>query len=164
MGLSLSRSKYRAWSRLIIVFTICGLARGAAFGSVALQPQVENTNQEKQEPKPVATSEKKAAEQPVAADSESQAADSTSVEKQDPGANDSGDIKTTHSRMNSSKKAEFTPTASSWKPWGVTTQQTAAEPGRPPSFSLYFMSEYRRDEIKYTGKPSLTLQFPSQIG
>jgi hypothetical protein len=163
MRLTLSRSKDRAWSRLIIVLSICSLAGGAAFGSVALQSQVENRNQEKQEPKPVATSEKKAAEQPVAADSESQAADAASVEKQDPSANDSGDIKTALSRINSSKKAEFTPTASSWKPWGVTSQQTATEPGRPPSFSLYLMSEYRRDEIKYTGKPSLTLQFPSPV-
>ncbi len=42
-----------------------------------------------------------------------------------------------------------------------------AQPGtglqRPPSFSLYFMSEYRRDEIKYTGKPTLALQFPSPV-
>jgi hypothetical protein len=145
------------------VFTICAVLNVAAFASPAFLQQAEKPNQEKQEPKPVVTSEKKAAEKTVGADSQPQPAQSASVEKPDSGANDSGDIKTTLSTINSSRKAEFTPTISSWKPWGVTSQQTATEPGRPPSFSLYFMSEYRRDEISYTGKPSLTLQFPFSV-
>lgn len=46
---------------------------------------------------------------------------------------------------------------------GGSTAQTGTAMQRPPSFSLYFMSEYRRDEMKYTGKPTLALQFPSPV-
>lgn len=162
MGLNLSRSRYPAWSRLIVVFTICSFASVATFASSTLQQQAEKTNQEKQEPNPVAPSEKKAPEQPVA-DSELPASDSLSAERSDASANDPAGTRTTLSRINAKRKSEFKPTLSSWKPWGVTSQQPAAEPGRPPAFSLYFMSEYRRDEIKYTGKPSLALQFPSPV-
>ncbi|MEK6325139.1 MAG: hypothetical protein AABN33_26160 [Acidobacteriota bacterium] len=161
MGLKLSPCRYRAWARLIVVFMVCSLAHGSAFGSSTVQQQAEKTNQEKQEPKPVATSEKKASEQ--AGDSESQPADPTSVERQEASANDSGAGSVTLSRIKSAAKSEFKPMVSSLKPWGVTSPQTTAEPGRLPSFSLYFMSEYRRDEIKYTGKPSLALQFPSPV-
>lgn len=41
--------------------------------------------------------------------------------------------------------------------------QVSREQNRPGSFSFYLMSEYRRDEIKYTGKPSLTNQFPNPV-
>lgn len=161
MGLKLSPSGYRTWARLIVVFVTCSLARGAAYGFSTVQQQAEKTNQESQEPKPVAPSEKKVSEQ--AGDSQSQPADSTSVERQDANANDSGAGSVTPSQIKSAKKIEFKALQSSWKPWGVTSQQPGAELARPPSFSLYFMSEYRRDEIKYTGKPSLALQFPSPV-
>ncbi|MFY9611051.1 MAG: hypothetical protein WAU45_20870 [Blastocatellia bacterium] len=60
--------------------------------------------------------------------------------------------------------ANFEPPA---RTWNLQAGSSAAQAGtvlqRPPSFSLYLMSEYRRDEIKYTGKPSLALQFPSPV-
>lgn len=161
MGIRLSRSEYRWWSRLIVVLMVCCLVQRAAAGSAAIQQPAEKTSQEKQEPKPVATSEKKSAEQ--AADSQSQPAESTSAEQSREGAGDSGDGSGAVSQIKSPTKLEFKPLASSWKPWGVTAQQPAAAPGRQPSFNLYFMSEYRRDEIKYTGKPSLALQFPAPV-
>ena len=45
----------------------------------------------------------------------------------------------------------------------TSAPQLSSEQSRPGSVSVYFMSEYRRDEIKYTGKPSLTLQFPNPV-
>src|SRR6185295_8866403 len=45
----------------------------------------------------------------------------------------------------------------------TSAPQLSNDQSRPGSLSLYFMSEYRRDEIKYTGKPSLTLQFPGPV-
>ena len=41
--------------------------------------------------------------------------------------------------------------------------QLVDSPGRPGTFSVYMMTEYRRDEISFTGKPSTTLQFPIPI-
>ncbi|HSO74050.1 MAG TPA: hypothetical protein VLU47_04370, partial [Blastocatellia bacterium] len=59
---------------------------------------------------------------------------------------------------------KFEPPARSWNlPAGILAAQAGTGLQRPPSFSLYFMSEYRRDEIKYTGKPTLALQFPSPV-
>ena len=163
MGLKLSQSKYRVWSRLVVVVTIFTFAHVEVSAWPWLWQQSEKTNLEKQEPKPVAASEKKAVEQNATASSQTQAADSPSAEQTDPIANVPADIGAALSRINSTKKAEFTPSAFSWKPWGASSQQPTTQPERPPSFSLYLMSEYRRDEIKYTGKPSLTLQFPSPV-
>ena len=156
MGIKLSRCRYQ-----FVVLMVCGLVHVTASGSSALQQQAEKTNPETQVPKPTAPSEEKTSQQ--AGDPQLPPADWTSVEPPAAGANGSGDGRIILSQLNYVRKAEFKPIASTWKPWGVASQQPAAEPVRPPSFDLYFMSEYRRDEIKYTGKPSLALQFPSAV-
>jgi hypothetical protein len=142
---------------------VCSLVHGTAFGSVAFQQEAQRTTQEKQETKRGASPDKNASEQ--TGDSQTPAADLTSGERPDAAADDSGDGKVGLSQIKAIAKSEFKPiqSSSSWKPWGVTSQQPAKGPGQPPSFSLYFASEYRRDEIKYTGKPSLALQFPSPV-
>lgn len=45
----------------------------------------------------------------------------------------------------------------------LSPPQLSSEQGRPGSLNVYLMTEYRRDEIKYTGKPSLTFQFPNPV-
>ena len=61
-------------------------------------------------------------------------------------------------------KTDFKLASPNWNAWSPTSaRQSKTDQTTPPSFSLYFMSEYRRDEIKYTGKPSLALQFPSPV-
>ncbi|HSQ20741.1 MAG TPA: hypothetical protein VLR92_10250, partial [Blastocatellia bacterium] len=156
MGIKLSRCRYH-----IVVLMVCSLVHVTASGSSALQQQAEKTNPETQVPKPTAPSEEKTSQQ--AGDPQSPPADWTSVERPAAETNGSGDGRIILSQLNYVRKAEFKPVASTWKPWGVASQQPAAEPVRPPSFDLYFMAEYRRDEIKYTGKPSLALQFPSPV-
>ncbi|HSE37451.1 MAG TPA: hypothetical protein VLG74_09130 [Blastocatellia bacterium] len=158
MGIRLLRRKYRAGSRPIVALMVCSLVHSAAFGSVALEQQPEKATQEKHEPKRTETPEKRNSEQ--AGDSQSQLAEANSSDEV---ANESGDGKPLASQINSVRNAEFRPMQSSWKPWGVKTQMPSADPRRVPSFSLYFMSEYRRDEIKYTGQPTLALQFPAPV-
>ena len=160
MIIKLSQRKYRSWSPLIVVLAVCSFVHGPAFGFAAL-PQQTNKTKQKQEPKPDATSEKIVSEQD--GNPESQAANLTYEGHSNPGSNESGDGKIVLSQLNYVRKTEFKPIESTWKPLGVTSQQPAVEPSRPASFNFYFMSEYRRDEIKYTGKQSLALQFPSPV-
>jgi hypothetical protein len=152
MRFKLSQSTFHALSRAILFTTLCSLTHIEALASFPFQAI-----------KPVADNRKKGDPRPAADEAQSQAGDSNSTAQDDQPANSSTDARSVLSRTVTGKKAEFNPSETSWKPWGVTSQQTTAQPDRPPSFSLYFMSEYRRDEIKYTGKPSLTLQFPNAV-
>jgi len=151
MPFKTSQSTVRALSRVVLFTTLCSFIHIQALASFPFQAS-----------KPVADDGKKADQRP-AVDESQPASDSTPVDQSDQAVNSSTDAGSSWSRIITGKKAEFNPSASSWKPWGVTSQQTTAQPERPPSFSLYLTSEYRRDEIKYTGKPSLTLQFPNAV-
>jgi len=152
MRFKFSQSTFHALSRAILFTALCSLTHIEALASFPFQAI-----------KPVADNGKKADPRPAVDEAQSQAADSNSTAQDDQPANSSTDARSVLSRTVTSKKAEFNTSETSWKPWSVTSQQTTAQPDRPPSFSLYFMSEYRRDEIKYTGKPSLTLQFPNAV-
>lgn len=98
---------------------------------------------------------------------EAEASDSSSTDAAQPENADKNLLFATRPRLVSSP-----PAAVSLKPeaekrstsiLNTSAPQLSSEQSRPGSLSLYFMSEYRRDEIKYTGKPSLALQFPNPV-
>src|SRR5437870_23293 len=112
MRFNLPHSIICAFSLAVLLSTLCSLTHIEALASCPFQAS-----------RPVADGGKKVDQRP-AADEATQTADSTSTEQGDQTANSSTDARSALSRIVTGKKAEFNPSASSWKPWGVTSQQT----------------------------------------
>jgi hypothetical protein len=169
MGCKLSRPGHLTHALLI---TVCLIWSGhiAALGAATPLQQTEKADQGRaasvQDPSVTPNPDEKSSGQTSGdTESESRALDTSTTRPRrvtivdDPGATGLA------SSLSSSVAApDFKPVAPPRKLWAVASpMQGAGAQAKPISFSLYLMSEYRRDEIKYTGKPSLALQFPSPV-
>ena len=155
MGCKLSQPT--PWLLVVALLLICFSTPASGFSAADQGQQAEKVDENKtaaQAPRSGSTSDGKTSNQD-SAESAASPADPPRINIGD----EAGGTKPAIGRP-----FDFGSVASARTTGGAASQaQPGAGKGRPASFSIYFMSEYRRDEIKYTGKPTLALQFPSPV-